>query len=186
VGFADGYQLLIASTASLAEVNRRQAAANPSAPPLRMDRFRPNIVVSGCLPFEEDTWKRIRIGSSTFRVVKGCSRCRVTTTDQVTGVAGATLGPDGVTPEPLATLSTFRAVGPEVYFGQNLIHEPPSLVTHLVGWLRGAHTQPIVCADDPVVVLERGDPTWDASAVRAAPGGVAPKLGEGGALVASF
>lgn len=57
-----------------------------------------------------------------------CSRCKITTTDQATSVQGRVLGVDGVTPEPLATLSTFREFGKgkgNVYFGQNLVHEWP-------------------------------------------------------------
>jgi len=108
VGFADGYPLLLTSEASLAEVNRRLAA------PVAMDRFRPNVVVDAGQPFEEDEWKRIRIGSAGFRVVKPCGRCVVITTDQRTGARGA---------EPLQTLATFRKWEGKVLFGQNLIHD---------------------------------------------------------------
>jgi hypothetical protein len=29
-------------------------------------RFRPNVVVENCRPFEEDTWKRIRLAQPRF------------------------------------------------------------------------------------------------------------------------
>ena len=53
VGFADGFSFLLTSCASLDDLNHRLAA------PLPMNRFRPNIVVSGGEAFEEDRWTRI-------------------------------------------------------------------------------------------------------------------------------
>ena len=109
VGFADGFSFLLASCASLDDLNHRLAS------PLPMNRFRPNIVVSGGEAFQEDRWKRIRIDGITFAVVKPCARCVTTTVDQQTGEASR---------EPLRTLATFRNVpGRGVMFGQNLIHD---------------------------------------------------------------
>lgn len=107
-GFADGYPFLLLSDASLADLNDRLPA------PLEMRRFRPNIVVTGCAPYAEDDWRRIRIGPIAFDVVKPCARCVITTTDQETTERGA---------EPLATLATYRHRGRGVMFGQNLVHE---------------------------------------------------------------
>ena len=67
--------------------------------------------VGGCEAYEEDRWKRVRIGGLTFRVVKGCACCRVCATDQRTGEVAATKGADGVTPEPLATMEEYREKG---------------------------------------------------------------------------
>lgn len=108
-GFADGFPFLIVGEASLADLNARLAR------PLPMNRFRPNLVVSGSLPFAEDGWRSIRIGNIPMEVVKPCARCVVTTTDQVTGRR------DG--DEPLRTLASFRR-RPEakVMFGQNAVH----------------------------------------------------------------
>ena len=107
VSFADGYPILIASQESLNDLNARLET------PLPMDRFRPNLVVSGCQPFEEDTWQRIRIGEVELALVKPCSRCEVTTIDQSTALRGK---------EPLRTLATFRRVaGSKVMFGVNVI-----------------------------------------------------------------
>lgn len=111
VSFADGYPLLLASEASLEDLNARMPA------PLPMDRFRPNVVVAGAPPWAEDFWRRIRIGEAVFRVVKPCDRCVVTTTDQATGDRG---GPGG---EPLRTLARFRRRGGSVFFAQNLVPE---------------------------------------------------------------
>jgi uncharacterized protein len=108
VGFADGFPFLLLSEASLADLNARLSV------PISMQRFRPNIVVSGTTPFGEDTWKIIRIGGIEFHVVKPCARCVVTTIDQQSGVQGK---------EPLRTLATYRHVrGKGVLFGQNLVH----------------------------------------------------------------
>lgn len=109
VAFSDGFPFLLLSQASLADLNSRLAR------PLPMNRFRPNIVVSGCPPYAEDGWKTLRIGEALFHVVKPCSRCAITTTDQMTGRVGK---------EPLRTLASYRrGAGGKVYFGQNLIHE---------------------------------------------------------------
>jgi uncharacterized protein YcbX len=106
-GFADGFPFLLAGEASLADLNARLTT------PLPMNRFRPNLVVSGCAPFAEDGWRRIAVGAIPMQVVKPCARCVVTTTDQATGRRGD---------EPLRTLATFRRQGNKVLFGQNLVH----------------------------------------------------------------
>jgi uncharacterized protein YcbX len=113
VSLADGYPFLIISQASLDDLNSRLAE------PVPMDRFRPNVVVEGTEAFAEDTWKRIRIGSCIFRVVKPCARCVVTTIDQATAIAGK---------EPLRTLSSYRTVNHKVLFGQNMIVEEGSIL----------------------------------------------------------
>jgi uncharacterized protein YcbX len=112
VGFADAFPLLLISTASLRDLNSRLEM------PVPMNRFRPNLVIDGCKPYEEDTWRRISIGNVTFRVSKPCSRCTVPTVDQATGMRGH---------EPLKTLSAYRKGNNEkVFFGQNLVHEQKS------------------------------------------------------------
>ena len=110
VSFADGMPFLLIGQASLDDLNRRIVARGGEAVP--MNRFRPNLVVSGGEPFEEDGWGRIRIGECLFQAVKPCARCVVTTVDQETGEKGK---------EPLTTLATFRRSGEGVLFGQNLV-----------------------------------------------------------------
>lgn len=108
VSFADGYPFLVTSEASLAELNARLAVKLP------MNRFRPNIVLSGNDAWEEDGWGEFRIGEAAFRMAKPCGRCQVTTTDQATG--------DVRGPEPLATLATYRDSKEfGVRFGMNAI-----------------------------------------------------------------
>lgn len=111
VGFADGFPFLLISQASLDDLNQRLAKQGHG--PLPMNRFRPNLVISGCEPYEEDTWKWIRIGQIRFKVAKPCSRCVVTAIDQQTGEKGL---------EPLQILATYRKQEKGIMFGQNLVH----------------------------------------------------------------
>jgi len=97
----------LTSESSLADLNGRMAS------PIPMNRFRPNLVVSGAAPYAEDAWMRIAIGESVFRWIKPCTRCVMTTTDQESGVRDRR--------EPLFTLSTYRRFGSEVVFGHYLV-----------------------------------------------------------------
>jgi uncharacterized protein len=106
--FADAYPLLILSEASLADLNSRLTE------PLPMNRFRPNVVLSGIEAYDEDYVDEIHVGSIVFKLVKPCTRCQITTTDQDTAVVGR---------EPLATLAGYR-MDPKlegVTFGMNAI-----------------------------------------------------------------
>ncbi|MGC0418699.1 MOSC domain-containing protein [Embleya sp. AB8] len=114
VSFADGFPLLLTTTGSLEALN----AVIDS--PLPMNRFRPNVVVAGPEGWAEDRWRRVRIGDVVFRVAKPCSRCVITTTDQLTGERG---------PEPLRALGKHRRFGKNLVFGQNLIPELPGRTT---------------------------------------------------------
>jgi uncharacterized protein YcbX len=108
VSFADAFPFLLISEASLQDLNERLDE------PVPMNRFRPNLVVSGCEPFAEDSWRSIRIGSIAFRVVKPCDRCTITTVEQSTGIRGK---------EPLQTLAQYRRWKGKIFFGQNLLQE---------------------------------------------------------------
>jgi len=118
VSYADGFPFLLASEESLQELNSRLPSGVDKLP---MMRFRPNLVVKGLdAGFEEDTWTKIKIGNTVFRVTKKCTRCKLTTVDPTKGSFAGN--------EPLNTLGTFRKgfaeVGKdEVCFGQNLVHE---------------------------------------------------------------
>ena len=117
VNFADGYPLLLTSTSSLDQLGDWLVAGGDQ--PVPMNRFRPNVVVSGYEPWAEDRWRRIRIGAVTFRVAKPCARCVVTTTDQLTGARHS---------QPLRMLARKRRFGQELVFGQNLIPDSPGLI----------------------------------------------------------
>lgn len=106
VSFADGYPYLIISEASLQDLNSRMDEDLP------MNRFRPNIVVSGVSPYVEDGWKDFSIGNVDFYGTHSCKRCVFTTIDQETGKKGA---------EPLKTLAAYRREGKDVIFGLNVM-----------------------------------------------------------------
>ena len=107
--FSDGYPLLL-----LSEASRRDLCARVGRE-LPMNRFRPNIVLEGLDAYDEDQLHELQQGDVVLRVVKACTRCIITTTDQQHGTR------DGA--EPLHTLKTYRydaALG-GVCFGQNLV-----------------------------------------------------------------
>jgi uncharacterized protein YcbX len=106
VSFADAYPLLLISQASLDDLNARLDT------PIVMERFRPNVVVEGCPPFDEDSWPTFQVGALAFRGPKPCSRCVVTTVDPDTGLRGK---------EPLRTLATYRQRDGKVWFGMNVV-----------------------------------------------------------------
>ncbi|WP_316525269.1 MOSC domain-containing protein [Kitasatospora brasiliensis] len=141
VSMADGFPLLLTTDASLDRLNELIAAENPDGhEALPMERFRPSVVIDGSEPWAEDTWRRIRIGSVTFKVVKPCGRCVVTTTDQETGERRGK--------EPLRTLARHHRLLRKASFGQNLIPERPTGVEgDALGTLR---------LGDEVEVLEDG------------------------------
>ncbi|WP_019142047.1 MOSC domain-containing protein [Noviherbaspirillum massiliense] len=111
--FADGYPMLVISEASLEDLNGKLRAQKREA--LSMNRFRPNIVISGVEAYEEDYADRLTIGSAALKPVKPCARCNVPSVDQATGVIG---------PDPLDILQTYRAnpkVDGGITFGMNAI-----------------------------------------------------------------
>ncbi len=124
VSFANTYPFLIIGQRSLDDLNSRLKEKLP------MNRFRPNFVFNGGEPYEEDNWKKFKIGEIIFEVVKPCPRCTAITVDQDNA---------GKKDEPLKTLATYRTVNNKVMFGMNLIHEGTGIL--LVG--------------DEIVVLEK-------------------------------
>jgi uncharacterized protein YcbX len=127
VSFADAYPLLLATTASLRQLNEwadEEARLRGEGPPtpLVMERFRPSVVVDTEVPFAEDGWRHVVIGTTAFRAVTGCDRCAMTTIDPHTLVSGK---------EPIRTLARHRKWDGKVWFGVNLI--PDGVGTIAVG-----------------------------------------------------
>lgn len=124
VSFADGYPLLLTTTASLDAVNDWLLEAGDE--PVPMTRLRPNVVITGTRPWAEDGWLggRLRLGDVTFRAAKACSRCVVTTIDQETGEVGR---------QPLRALGRHRRYDDGLLFGINLI---PDLTAGQTGVIR--------------------------------------------------
>ncbi|MCC6173404.1 MAG: MOSC N-terminal beta barrel domain-containing protein [Gammaproteobacteria bacterium] len=79
VNFPDAFPLLVCSTASLDDLNARLPA------PLPMTRFRPNLVIEGLAPYEEDAIDTLRFEGCELRLVKPCTRCATTHVDQERG-----------------------------------------------------------------------------------------------------
>lgn len=88
--FSDGYPLLVANSASLADLNTRLAAAGHA--PVTMERFRPNLVLDGLEAWDEDHLHEIDIttddGIVTLRLVKPCVRCSIPDVDPATAATG--------------------------------------------------------------------------------------------------
>ncbi len=123
VSLADAFPLLLTTEESLASLNG-WIAEGPKAEegPVPMRRFRPSVVVSGAEAWAEDGWRRLRIGPVTFRSVKGCDRCVLTTINPDTAAKGH---------EPITTLARHRRWDGKVWFGVNLIpdnHGPDALL----------------------------------------------------------
>ncbi len=115
--FSDGYPLLVAGAASLEDLNRRLVARG--AAPVAMARFRPNLVLAGLQPYDEDHLHEIDIatgdGPVTLRLVKPCVRCAIPNVDPARGEA---------TREPGETLATYRAdprMQGGITFGMNAV-----------------------------------------------------------------
>lgn len=83
VGFADGFPVLITTTGSLADLNK--TLVDKGQEPVGMDRFRTNILIEHDGAWDEDLWESVEIGGIVFDLVKPCSRCIMTTQDQMTG-----------------------------------------------------------------------------------------------------
>jgi uncharacterized protein len=111
--FADAFPYLVISQASLDDLNEKLSAQGRAALP--MNRFRPNIVVTGIGAFEEDYAATLDFGDCALKPVKPCARCTVPSVDQATAEVG---------PDPLDILRTYR-VDPKVdggiTFGMNAI-----------------------------------------------------------------
>ena len=107
--FSDGFPMLAVSQALLDDLNGRLETPTP------MNRFRPNVVLNGLQASDEDRIHDLTNGAIRLRIVKPCTRCKITTTNQAKGeVAGE---------EPLTTLKTYRwsKALRGVMFGQNVI-----------------------------------------------------------------
>lgn len=114
--FQDGFPLLVLGEGSLAELNRRLAARGHAA--IGIERFRPNIVLAGLEPQDEDRLGVIRIAADEevqLRPVKPSSRCPIPDIDPATAEISTCVSD---------TLQTYRSnplVDGAVTFGMNAI-----------------------------------------------------------------
>ena len=115
--FADAFALLVTSTASLAELNRR--LQQQGAAPVDMSRFRPNLVLDGIDAHDEDHVDLLEVdtpqGTVQLKLVKPCARCTIPGVDPLTGEQGF---------EVIDALAGYRSdprVDGAVTFGMNAI-----------------------------------------------------------------
>jgi len=108
LGFPDGYPLLVCNRASLEDLNQRLPQR------LSMERFRPNIVISGLPAWAEDAVDTLTLGAVMLRLVKPCLRCSIPSLDPRSGEPST---------DPLPVLRKFRfdraLLG--VKFGENAV-----------------------------------------------------------------
>ncbi|RAK81026.1 MOSC domain protein [Aspergillus fijiensis CBS 313.89] len=106
-GFQDAYPLHLLNLASVRDVAARCQAEIPR---LTVRRFRANVVVQGPGRFEEDAWRRVRVGSQEggggdgVEIHLACRtmRCRLPNVDPDTGVRHRA--------EPDRTLKAYRRI----------------------------------------------------------------------------
>jgi len=134
--FSDGYPLLVASEASLNELNVRLAAAGHGA--VGIERFRPNIVLAGVEAHDEDRVENLCVDTgegdpTQLKPVKPCVRCPIPDIDPATALSS---------PEVGDTLRTYRQdarVGGGITFGMNAIVLAGAEQTLQVGQAVGAN-----------------------------------------------
>jgi len=118
--FADGFPVLVASEASMQELNERLEAGGHG--PVGIERFRPNVVLGGVDAHDEDRVDLVRVegedgreGEIHLQPVKPCARCPIPDIDPATARSS---------PEVNDTLRTYRKdkrLDGAVTFGMNAI-----------------------------------------------------------------
>jgi uncharacterized protein YcbX len=115
--FSDGYGFNILSESSISALNDRLVESGHE--PVDVLRFRPNIVLSGLQPHEEDFIERLTVHTATgpivIDMVKPCTRCAVPNIDPFTAISS---------PEVNDTLATYRrlvSMHDEICFAMNAI-----------------------------------------------------------------
>ena len=117
--FADAFALLVVSSASMAELNRRLTARGAAA--VQSDRFRPNLVLDGLSTHEEDWIDRVEFdtpdGPVVLRLVKPCARCSIPDVDPQRGE------PDHAVSAELSAYRADARLNGQITFGMNAIVE---------------------------------------------------------------
>lgn len=118
--FADGFPLLVASTAGLDALNAQLAAAGEAA--VGMERFRPNLVLGGMAAHEEDWLDVMHIatcigGESAVQLqaTKPCVRCSIPDIDPANAMRGTQVG------DALRRYRSDVRMGGALTFGMNAI-----------------------------------------------------------------
>ena len=116
--FSDGFPVLVASEASLDDLNQRLRAAGHAA--VGMERFRPNVVLAGVQAHDEDRVDRVRIGTGAglevhLQLVKPCARCPIPDIDPATAQSHPAVG------DTLRTYRQDKRLDGAITFGMNAI-----------------------------------------------------------------
>ena len=116
--FADGFPVLIASEASVQELNRRLQAGGHAT--VGIERFRPNVVLAGVEPYDEDRVDLVRVeggaeGELHLQPVKPCARCPIPDIDPATAASSPEVG------DTLRTYRQDKRVDGAITFGMNAI-----------------------------------------------------------------
>ena len=116
--FADGFPVLVASEASLEELNGRLVAAGHAA--VGMERFRPNVVLAGLDAHDEDRVDLVRVdggaeGDVHLQPVKPCARCPIPNIDPATAQIDPAVG------DTLRAYRQDKRLNGAVTFGMNAI-----------------------------------------------------------------
>ena len=116
--FADGFPVLIASEASVQELNRRLQAGGHAT--VGMERFRPNVVLAGVEPYDEDRVDLVRVeggaeGELHLQPVKPCARCPIPDIDPATAESSPAVG------DTLRTYRQDKRLDGAITFGMNAI-----------------------------------------------------------------
>lgn len=93
-GFDDGFAVLVTSTASLKVLNDKLVQAGEQA--VTMQRFRPNVVLTGIEAYDEDRLDTLNITSKEavvqLKLVKPCTRCPIPNIDPQNGKSSPVVG----------------------------------------------------------------------------------------------
>jgi uncharacterized protein len=108
MGFADGFPVLVCNEASLEDLNSRLPGSIP------MERFRPNVVLSGLPAWAEDRIDSLTVDEVKLRLVKPCTRCTIPSIDQLTG-------DPSIDPAPVLRQFRFDKALRGVTFGENAV-----------------------------------------------------------------
>ena len=114
--FSDGYPLLVIGEGSMQQLNDRLAQGGHAA--VGVERFRPNIVLAGIEPHDEDRVELLKIAAESevqLRPVKPCSRCPIPNIDPATGESDPAVG------DALQGYRSNPVLNGAVSFGMNLI-----------------------------------------------------------------
>ena len=133
--FADGFPLLVTSTASLHELNQRLRAQSHTD--VTLARMRPNLVLDGLDAHGEDHVDEIVFdnadGPVRLKLVKPCARCPIPDVDPQTGTAGHAVG------DVLASYRADPRMNGQLTFGMNAVIVEGILRSLRVGAAGGAN-----------------------------------------------